>query len=239
MYKPIKKCITELNIYIKKNKVFFFLILIAVIISVGLILNKNFENFENNEFKFYNENNELIDHKSLEVTEQEQAKKYIDENDKVLELGARYGTVSCLVNSKLKNKTDHYVVEPDKNVWSSLEKNKKINNSEFTIIKGVIGKKNTKIEEDGYSSRTVPSDNPGIELYSIPDVKFNTLIVDCEGCFENFYNENKDFVKGLNKIMYETDFADKCDYNYIKNELLSEGFKVVENNNNFHYVLIK
>ena len=39
--------------------------------------------------------------------------------------------------------------------------------------------------------------------------------------------------------MYETDFADKCDYNYIKNELLSEGFKVVENNNNFHYVLIK
>ncbi len=39
--------------------------------------------------------------------------------------------------------------------------------------------------------------------------------------------------------MNEADVADKCDHNYIRNELLSEGFKVVENNNNFHYVLIK
>lgn len=56
MYKPIKQCITTLNTYVKKNKIFFFMILIAVIISIGLILHKN---FENNEFKFYNENNEL------------------------------------------------------------------------------------------------------------------------------------------------------------------------------------
>ena len=230
-----KKNIKKFTNNIKKNKILLFMILIAIIILIGLILNKNNEN----EFKFYDENNELIDHKRLEWVEQEQAKKYIDENDKVLELGARYGTVSCLVNRKLKNKKDHYVVEPDKKVWSSLEKNKKINNSEFTIIKGVIGEKNMKIEGQGYSTRSVPSDNPEIELYSIPNVKFNTLIVDCEGCFENFYNENKDFVKGLKKIMYETDEPEKCDYNYIKNDLLSEGFKIVENHNNFHYVLMR
>ncbi len=226
--------------WLKKNKILltYLMIVITIIISIGLILHKKYGNFEN-EFKFYNENNELIDHKSAEVTEQELAKKYIDENDKVLELGARYGTVSCLVNSKLKNKKDHYVVEPDKKVWSSLDKNKKINNSEFTIIKGIIGKTNMKMEGDGYGIRSVPSDNPDIELYSIPDVDFNTLIVDCEGCFENFYNENKDFVKGLNKIMYETDYGDKCDYNYIKKELLSAGFKIKENINDFHYVLIK
>lgn len=234
--KNIKNFINNIKKNIKKNKISCSVILISVIISVGLMLNR--KNSEN-EFKFYDENNELIDHKSLEVTEQEQAEKYIDENDKVLELGARYGTVSCLVNRKLKNKKDHYVVEPDKNVWPSLEKNKKINNSEFTIIKGVIGKQNMKLEGGGYGIRSIPSDNPEIELYSIPNVKFNTLIVDCEGCFENFYNENKDFVKGLNKIMYETDVSDKCDYNYIKNELLSDGFKVVENNNNFHYVLMR
>jgi len=225
----------------KKNKILCVMIVITIIISVGLILNRINKNNKNceNELKFYNEKNELIDHKTAEVTEQEQAKKYIDKNDKVLELGARYGTVSCLVNSKLKNKKDHYVVEPDKKVWNSLEKNKKINNSEFTIIKGIIGKQNMKMEGDGYGIRSVPNDNPDIKLYSIPDIKFNTLIVDCEGCFENFYNENKDFVKGLNKIMYETDYGDKCDYNYIKNELLSEGFKIVENINDFHYVLIK
>ena len=73
----------------KKNKILCVMIVITIIISVGLILNKinknneNNENFEN-EFKFYNENNELIDHKTAEVTEQEQAKKYIDKNDKVL-----------------------------------------------------------------------------------------------------------------------------------------------------------
>jgi hypothetical protein len=45
-----------------------------------------------------------IDTEHIEKPEQDLAKKYIKKNDIVLELGARYGTVSCIINSKLNNK---------------------------------------------------------------------------------------------------------------------------------------
>ena len=65
--------------------------------------------------------------KKLEKQEQELAKQYVLEDDVVLELGARYGSVSCTINSKLNNKKNQVVVEPDDRVWDALERNKKTN----------------------------------------------------------------------------------------------------------------
>jgi len=50
------------------------------------------------------ENGKLVDIASLETQEQELVRKYILPEDVVLELGARYGSVSCIINSKLSNK---------------------------------------------------------------------------------------------------------------------------------------
>jgi len=50
--------------------------------------------------KFFDENNKIINHQELEAEEQKLSEKYIEENDIVLELGARYGTVSCTINKK-------------------------------------------------------------------------------------------------------------------------------------------
>lgn len=57
-----------------------------------------------NNFIFYNENHDIINKHVAERYEQIFAEWFIKENDIVLELGARYGTVSCAINSKLKNK---------------------------------------------------------------------------------------------------------------------------------------
>jgi hypothetical protein len=59
---------------------------------------------------------------TVEKHEQDLANKYILENDIVLELGARYGSVSCTINSKLNNKNN--------------------NNCEFNIVKGLLVIKN-------------------------------------------------------------------------------------------------
>jgi len=64
----------------------------------------------------------LVDIEHLEKPEQDLAKKYILENDIVLELGARYGSVSCIINTNLNNKNNQVVVEPDHRVWDALEK---------------------------------------------------------------------------------------------------------------------
>ena len=64
--------------------------------------------------KIYDENNNLVDINNIEVVEQQQAKEYIKPDDIVLELGARYGSVSCIVNNILNDKYNQVVVEPDR-----------------------------------------------------------------------------------------------------------------------------
>ena len=181
------------------------------------------------ELEYYNEKNQIINHKNIEDTEQRLSEKYIEENDIVLELGARYGTVSCLVNRIIKDKQNHYVVEPDNTVWEALEKNMKHNNCKFNILKGVIGKKKYKLEGSGYAKHSVEDTSYGktvIETFDIPDVPFNTLIADCEGFLETFYDENKYFFEKINKIIMECDMPEKCDYQRLLDEWTKLGFKV-------------
>ena len=72
---------------------------------------------------FVDENGKVIDINAVEKVEQDDAEKYIQSDSVVLELGGRYGTVSAIINKKLKDPTNHVVVEPDQTVWASLEKN--------------------------------------------------------------------------------------------------------------------
>ena len=59
---------------------------------------------------FYDENDNIINNQIFEKQEQDLADIYIINSDIVLELGARYGTVSCIINNKLLNKYNQVVV---------------------------------------------------------------------------------------------------------------------------------
>jgi hypothetical protein len=61
-------------------------------------------------FIFFNEWGLPTPHFFMELEEQNHAFKYIEPKDTVLELDARYGTVSAVVNRLLENKTNHVVV---------------------------------------------------------------------------------------------------------------------------------
>ena len=191
-------------------------------------------------FKIYNEKNVLVNIKFLEVTEQKLANQYIQENDIVLELGARYGSVSCIINSKLTNKKNQVVVEPDDRVWDALENNKIINNCEFNIVKGFIsGNKLGLINLDkcfnGYGSTSIPDISSSIPNYSLSEIKtlyniseFNVLIADCEGFLEIFLDENPTILKSLRLIIFEEDYPEKCNYDRIKSNLIKDGFVEIE-----------
>ncbi len=93
-------------------------------------------NFSN--FVYYDENNNKVEHLNIEIDEQRMADQYIRPDDVVLELGARYGTVSCIINHKLNNKNNLVVVEPDNRVWDVLENNMKNNNGILNVAKVFI-----------------------------------------------------------------------------------------------------
>jgi FkbM family methyltransferase len=181
-----------------------------------------------------NEYGSPINTNYFEKEEQDLARTYILENDVVLELGARYGSVSCVINNNLRIKTNQVVVEPDERVWEALETNKKQNNCHFHIIKGFISNKKLNLTDinsyAGYGTTTIQDNSTTIPSYSLNEIKekynmkFNVLIADCEGFLEEFYDENTDFFDSLRLIIFECDRPDKCNYDKIKNNLKNKGF---------------
>ena len=155
----------------------------------------------------------------------------------VLELGARYGSVSCIINSKLSNKNNQVSVEPDSRVWDALEKNAKINNCGFNIIKGFIGEKKMALTNlnnyYGYGSTFIYNENSKIQSYTLDEVKknynlkFNVLVADCEGFLEVFFDENPNFYNDLRLIIFEADYPDKCNYKKIREALIKYNFKAI------------
>lgn len=195
--------------------------------------------------KIYNENGQLINHQNIEVVEQHLCQKHIKPEDKVLELGARYGSVSIITNKIVTDKSSHYVVEPDSTVWECLKTNMILNSCNFNILKGVISKKKICLQGNGYAKRSVIDTTYGksqIELFDLPNIEFDTLIADCEGFLETFYNENKSLFKKLNKMILEFDEPKNCNYDYLLKEFSKLNFHIVEKINHhglMYYVFIK
>lgn len=209
--------------------------------------------------QFYNEENELVDHKNLETIEQFLVNKYIEANDIVLELGARYGTVSCAINKKINNPLNQVSVEPDRRVISALKKNRDINNCKFHIVYGFISNNKLSLERTdhlcqgnqnlkGYGSTFVEDKSSIIQSYKLSEIQknhnleFNSLVADCEGYLEKFLLENPNLYKKLNKIIFEEDYGDKCNYNQIKLKLKRYNFiekEYLSDGKIFHSVWLK
>ena len=183
---------------------------------------------------FYDENNNKIDHEHWEKWEQDLVKQYIKPNDVVLELGARYGTVSCTINKILNNQHNQVSVEPDERVWDALENNKKINDCHFNIIKGFISnKKLDLINKDswfGYGTSSTEDIESSIKNYTLDEIKeiynlnFNVLVADCEGFLETFLEENPNLYNEIRLIIFEEDYIEECNYIKIKEILKIKNF---------------
>ena len=186
--------------------------------------------------KFSNENGNVFNHLYIERTEQLHAEKYIPADAKVLELGARYGTVSCVINKRLSNPYNQVSVEPDHRVWNALENNRDSNGCSFHILKGAVSNKKLALNinlPDGYATQTVVSDNTSLqcvtlnELQTMYNLRFDTLVADCEGFLETFFDENPELYDQLTRILFEKDCPDKCNYDKIKDNLRIHGFRCI------------
>ena len=201
---------------------------------------------------------------SYEAEEQFLVRTYLPKDARVLELGARYGTVSCVISEILDDPTQHVAVEPDNSVLEALEYNKRINGAKFRIFEGVVSKRkyelgfiDPKFEFHEYGTYTKESDNPTVQSKTLEDledtynVRFDCIVADCEGFFCTFVDENKERVKNMRVIIYEQDGIPWSDYmkkyNDLDNTLTSMGFNRVhtiphpkyENNPHFHNVWVK
>lgn len=197
---------------------------------------------------FYDENNAVIDIFKIETVEQKQAWDYVPSDGIVLELGARYGTVSCLINHKLDNPKAQVSVEPDPVVIDALKKNKINHHCHFNIFEGVISKIPMNLNQDyhnGYGNYCTPSSTNGLNTISLEQLmidtglKFNTLVADCEGFLEQFIFENINDIPQFKVIMFERDYPYRCNYPRIEKLLIDLGFQCVNQVGDMHVVYSK
>jgi len=178
----------------------------------------------------YNEHRTLID-KAQEYPEQCLAYKYINSTSTVLELGARYGSVSCAINKKLQDKMKQVSVEPDSTVWQALENNIQANGCSVNIHKGFVSKEARELIHMGYASRTVKSKNTNNLSLSVEEIQskynltFDALVADCEGFLETFFDEHPFLYEQLHTVIFEADFPNKCNYDKIRSQLKQHGFR--------------
>ena len=189
---------------------------------------------------FIDEKGSRIDFQNVERIERRLCNRYIPKDAVVLELGARYGTVSFVINSKLDNKSNHVAVEPDPTVWDVLNRNRDRTGCQFHILKGFISNKKwnlNRLPESGYFTHTVAlsenevSDIPSFTLSEVKEkygLDFNTLVCDCEGFLETFLDENPDLLLNLKLLIMECDSVQRCNYDKIRENLSSAGFSLIE-----------
>jgi FkbM family methyltransferase len=183
---------------------------------------------------YVDENNNVVNHHWLERNEQHIARRFIPRDATVLELGARYGTVSCVINSILNDPKRHVAVDPDASILQALQKNRDSHGAQFHIFSGAVSRKPLFLQPESYCTHTTSQDT-GVqtqsltieELEKVYGMSFDCLVADCEGFMEQFVRENEDFVRRLNMVTYEEDQGSWCDYNYVSEKLRMFGFVCV------------
>lgn len=185
---------------------------------------------------FIDENGNVVSHKELEVEEQDIASKYIKKDDKVLELGARYGTVSAIILDKISDTKNCVIVDPDTNITQALTNNlNKCGYEDARIFVGTIGSHKKKIHSnDSYATYTESCEGDECNIENMTydnlqhkyDITFNTIVADCEGCLPELIDHIED-MDPIEKIIFETDRAGNVDYNKLYTKLNECGFKNV------------
>jgi FkbM family methyltransferase len=180
------------------------------------------------------ERGKRIDIARVEHKEQELARQYIKPDDVVLELGARYGSVSCTINKKLANQTHQVSVEPDSRVWDALDKNRLRNKCSFHTVKGFISNRPlglTSMDRGrGYGTTAVSDPKSDIPHHTLAEIAeetqltFNVLVADCEGYLGEFLQDNPELYKTLRLVIFEADHSYKCDYQEIRMALRQHNF---------------
>ena len=185
---------------------------------------------------------ELVDIARVETHEQQLAVRHIRPGDTVLELGARYGSTSCLINAILDEKGRQVSVEPDERVWAALEDNRDRLGCGFHIVKGVVSRRKWALTDlddcNGYGTRAVEqedSDIPSFDLKAVQEthgLTFDVLFADCEGFMEAFMAEHPEFFDDLRLVIFEAD--GRCNYTAVREGLASRGMRELQTG--FHNV---
>jgi len=185
---------------------------------------------------------------SYEEEEARHLSNHLDPLSKVLELGACLGYVSCLTNRRLKDNTQHVVVEANPKLMPWIERNKEQNGCGFHLENVIISKygDNDFYVHDlivGGSSKRATEQKikvKGVDfehLIGKYDIEFDTLIMDIEGgeleLLRNFGDDIRKFEQIFIELHPFANILTKQEAEECENILCSLGFEINVRDGNF------
>lgn len=156
--------------------------------------------------------NHLVDG-SYEHPEVSWAQRLIEPSDRILEIGASIGVISCMISSTFPD--IHYIaVEANPDVFVALQDNHSLNDSKYTLINAAVGSSSGEVEfytsKNFLSSSLIKRDGTTDTIIVnkiafdnlVEKYKPSLLICDCEGAEHEIFANSKRF-NDIKKIIIE------------------------------------
>ena len=168
-----------------------------------------------------------------ELPEQKMVVRYLRGQEKVLEIGGNIGRSSLVISSILENSNNLVTLESDVNISKQLFANRDLNNMKFHIESSALSKR--KLIQKHWDTKPSETLEPGFEwvktitleeLKTKYNIKFDTLILDCEGAFYYILMDMPEILNNINLIIMENDYYVLEQKKYIDIVLTKNNFYV-------------
>lgn len=166
-----------------------------------------------------------------ELPEQKMSVRYLNGNEKVLEIGGNIGRNTMVIASLLNDNKNLVTLESNPSIALQLEENKNLNNLNFYIETSALS--NKKLIQRGWD--TLPSDilipdYNWVNIINFNDLQakyniiFDTLVLDCEGAFYYILLDMPEILNNINLIIMENDYHDITHKTFVDEILIKNNF---------------
>jgi FkbM family methyltransferase len=167
-----------------------------------------------------------------ELPEQKMVIRYLTGKEKVLEIGSNIGRNSLIIASIINNK-NFVTLESDTHIFNQLNENKTLNNFTFyTENSALSNRKLIQKNWDTIVSNKLLTGYKWVNIISLKDlyikyqIKFDTLVLDCEGAFYYILMDMPEILNNINLIIMENDYHDISHKIYIDDIFKNNNFYV-------------
>lgn len=169
-----------------------------------------------------------------EYPEQLMAVRFIRSDAKVLEIGSNIGRNTLTIATILDDDTNLVTLECNPKSVKILLKNRNDNRYSFHIEDAALSKR--RLIQKGWHTMPSDVDLPQYNVVKIIDfrelggkykIKFDTLVLDCEGAFYYIIKDMPEILENITLIVMENDYFDLNHKQTIDKMLIESGFKVI------------
>ena len=234
IYDLVKKIVTKCNetrdihIHIMNN-------MIQVVPSKNVV-HSIFYNTYLNLLKMQSEINLQFGEWDEELPETLMASHWLKGHEKVLEIGGNIGRNSLIIGKLLKDSRNLVTMECGQNFADQLEINRDTNNLHFHIEKAALSKR--KLIQKGWTvseslSEDIPEGYELVKTITLPElrakypIKFDTLVLDCEGAFYTIVLDYPEILDNIKLVIVENDYTKLEEKQYVDKMLTERGLKCV------------